>query len=110
MSRHTLADGLTPDPEITPDTYDLWLPELAPPLKLVGSWYRRQLSWNEFAEQYTRSVRVRDIELRQLLDMAARYTVTLLCVESTPHRCHRRLLALECERRAPGIVSFDMVH
>lgn len=36
MSRHTLCDGETPDPEITLDSYDGWDKELAPTTETGG--------------------------------------------------------------------------
>ena len=41
MGRHTLSDGKTKDARIVPGiSYDEHMPELAPPLKLVGLWHR----------------------------------------------------------------------
>ncbi|MBI5803556.1 hypothetical protein HY448_02625, partial [Candidatus Pacearchaeota archaeon] len=43
MSRHTLNDGITPDERITSEKFNLHVPELAPPLKLIGDYYKRNL-------------------------------------------------------------------
>jgi len=43
MSRHTLNDGVTPNPEITSDKYDEHIPKLAPHPKLIGAYYKREL-------------------------------------------------------------------
>jgi len=45
MSRHTLEDSKTPDERIVDGvTFDEWRKEFAPPGKLVGSYYRKELS------------------------------------------------------------------
>jgi len=98
MSRHTLNDGITPDKEITVDLYDAWWKELAPPDKLIGSYYKRGLSWNDFAEEfnvYLQSASVSDL-LAKLIDLAKAKNVTILCVEDKPDYCHRKLVAHRC--------------
>lgn len=40
MSRHTLNDGVTPDPRLTPDLYDEHRPVLAAPARAVGGYYK----------------------------------------------------------------------
>lgn len=98
MSRHTLADGVTPDPEIKPDSYDEWWPELAPAGGLIGAYYKRGLSWEQFQESYVDGLQ--DLpKVQELIQLALGTTVTVLCVEETPYQCHRRLLVEECQRR-----------
>jgi len=102
MSRHTLNDGITPDPEISPDSYDEWWPELAPSPKLVGDHYKRNLSWIEFERRYLGELLDKP-KLEELIGLALCRTVTILCVESSPDECHRRLLAEECGRFCPEL-------
>ena len=99
MSRHTLNDGLTPDPRISSDSYDFWLKELAPPLKLVGDYYKRGLSWTEFEVRYREFLQQVDVskKVRELARDALAQDLTLLCVEEDSTQCHRRLLAEECQ-------------
>ncbi|MCA9348896.1 DUF488 domain-containing protein [Candidatus Saccharibacteria bacterium] len=98
MSRHTLEDGATPDPEIHDDLYDEWWPELAPPARLVGAYYKRGLSWREFEQEYQNFLRRPEVarKITELIDLARNCTVTILCVEDKPDQCHRRLLAEAC--------------
>jgi uncharacterized protein YeaO (DUF488 family) len=105
MSRHTLNDGITLDPLITPKSYDLWIKDLAPPDNLVGSYYKRGLSWKDFEKQYLDFLMQPESQnkLNQLLEMVKRKTITLLCVEDKPDYCHRRLLAEECQKINPNI-------
>lgn len=106
MSRHTLQDGVTPDPAITPDRYDQWWPELAPPLKLIGSYYKRGLSWSSFQDGYREHLTTESAAqaVSKLIDLALDSTVTVNCVEDTPERCHRRLLAEYCLILEPNLI------
>lgn len=105
MSRHTLNDGATSDSRIPEASYDEWYRELAPPPKLVGSYYKRELRWEAFAEKYIAHIRTPSIaeRVRVLARRALSEDITLLCVEETPGKCHRRLLAEECKRFEPLI-------
>ncbi len=105
MSRHTLKDGITPDPLITLDSYNCWLPSLAPPSKLVGGLYKRGLSWDAFTAQYLAYLQEPAVQatIGRLSKLALRTNLTLLCVEQNAAHCHRRLLAEECQRLTPQI-------
>lgn len=100
MSRHTFNDGITPNPEISDDTYDEWIPELAPSLKLIGSYYKRGLSWDKFSESYEATLHddMRSTIIQRIASRALNENVTLMCIEESPDKCHRRLLAEECKR------------
>ena len=105
MSRHTLGDGVTPHPDIGRETYDAHWQILAPPAKLIGDFCKRGLAWEEFAVRFAEHLcgtAVQDAVFR-LLALAVDGNVVLLCVEDTPHRCHRRLLAEECLRLKPDL-------
>lgn len=106
MSRHTLNDGTTPDPSIQPSMYDDWLPVLAPPLTLIGSYYRRGLAWKDFEVAYLEYL-VASAEARFALDALAQRAmtdaVTVLCTEDTPHNCHRRPLLEQAHLWHPGL-------
>lgn len=105
MSRHTLADGTTPDHEITPDLFDEWWPELAPPATLIGAYYKRNLPWEEFAEAYNTFLRRARTaqQLERLIDLGQSGNVTVLCIEDEPSRCHRRLIAEHCQLIEPTL-------
>lgn len=108
MSRHTLSDGKTPDPDISHASFDEHWTELAPPPRSVGSWYRSSQNdddWQRFEEEYRRHLEgePQQIKLKELIDMATHQNVTVVCVESTPERCHRRLLALACQQVQPEL-------
>lgn len=106
MSKHTLNDGQTPDPRITSDKYDEHLPLLSPSPKLIGDYYRRGLPWVKFAERYLEQIRQPAV-LSQVSGLALRALqtdITLLCIEESPTRCHRRLLAQECRDHYPSLI------
>lgn len=110
MSRHTEDDGITPDKKIVEGvSFDEWLRELAPPDKLVGAYYREELDWDEYERQYLDYLRGPGVR-QQVHNFAKRCTnetITLLCVENEPDKCHRRILAEELHRLEP---SLKIVH
>ncbi len=103
MSRHTLSDGITPDPEITEHLYDIWWRRLAPPSRLVGEWYRGVLEWEQFEALYLEYLVTQSLSLRVLAKIARETNVTVLCVEEDPSYCHRRLLAQRCGVLDPAL-------
>ena len=98
MSRHTLNDGVTPDEEITKESFDEWWPELAPPLSLIGAYYKQGLPWKDFEREFRNYLQLPQAQarLQSLVALAQSSTVTILCIESTPEHCHRRLVAEMC--------------
>lgn len=105
MSRHTMLDGVTPDPRITPNLFFAHQLLLAPSPKLVGDYYKRGLGWEEFAQRYLEEIREGEKSemVGRLIESALQGTVTILCIEPTPKFCHRRLLAEECLRHEPRL-------
>lgn len=104
MSRHTLDDGLTADTRLE-GKYHEWMKSLAPPETLVGDYYKRNLSWNEFEKRYKEYLKKNEVArgVKNLANMATTMNITLLCVEQMPEKCHRRLLAEECKKYEPGL-------
>ena len=106
MSRHTLNDGVTTQPEITDSSYNQWLQILAPPAKLIGDYYKRGLPWEQFEQKYLNYIRSANIqtEVQKLAEQSLDSVITLLCIEESPEFCHRRLLAEECKKYQPNLV------
>ncbi len=98
MSRHTLSDGVTPDPRITFDKYEEHLVILSPRPKFLGDYYKRGLPWEEFELRYCNQLRHPDLipVVQSLAIRASNQDITLLCIEEVATHCHRRLLAEEC--------------
>ncbi|MEK6914739.1 MAG: DUF488 family protein [Nanoarchaeota archaeon] len=109
MSRHTLEDGITTHPLINKDSYDEWLKILAPTDFLVGNYYKIGFGWDLFSIEYLEEIREgeKKIEVEKLAMRSLKEDITLLCIEPSPERCHRRLLAEECARYLPQI---EVVH
>ena len=106
MSRHTLNDGKTPHPEINQRSYNLWMPSLAPPLKLIGSYYKGDTPWNQFESEYLEHIRQAEIQTK-IKDIARHgldSILTFLCIDEFPEKCHRRLLAEECQKYQPSLI------
>lgn len=95
MSLHTLNDGKTPDHRID-GMYDIWMPELSPGKKLVGSWYKGKISWEEFKNEYREKLNSMDckfmIHLLKNRIIPKYETITVMCIEENPEECHRSIL------------------
>ncbi len=105
MSRHTLSDGVTPDPDISASSFDEHWPQLAPPATLIGAYYKRGLSWEVFADQFNQYLMTAEVRLHllNLIRLALAGNVTILCIESSPEKCHRRLIAETCSVLNPSL-------
>lgn len=104
MSRHTLDDGVTPNSKITTGSYDVWLRELAPPDKLIGSYIKKRISWSEYKQQYISFLSSKEPEVKKLAKRALNQDVTILCIEIDSKFCHRKILAYECKKYEPGLI------
>jgi uncharacterized protein YeaO (DUF488 family) len=109
MSRHTKEDGITPDERIIEgETFDEWRKEFAPPAKLVGAYYRNELSWEDFEERYVEFLQSPEVKLKveSFAKRCTEETITLMCIEDTADKCHRRLLAEELQKYQPQLKIF----
>jgi uncharacterized protein YeaO (DUF488 family) len=83
MSRHTLNDGVTPDLRITSDSFDFWLKIFSPPASLVGDYYKRGLSWENYEArfyEYLRSSRISP-SVDNFVKYCLNRNVTVMCIE-----------------------------
>ncbi len=106
MSRHTLQDGKTPDKRIVPGkNYDIWVKELGPPGELVGSLYSEKIDWEEYSLKYLGYLGRKDVSgwVEALATDSLVKDITILCIEPSADKCHRRLLAEECQRYEPSL-------
>ena len=65
------------------------IPELAPEPDLLKRYQGKQLSWENYREEYLDLIARRRVESN--LDIALFDSGCLLCSEHLPHHCHRRL-------------------
>ena len=77
------------------------LVELAPEAQMLEDYRAKRISWDEYAEQYTRLLRSRPEAIAIL--KALEPGDCLLCSEAEPHYCHRRLAAGLAQELRPGL-------
>lgn len=106
MRKHTLNNGITFDSRINPESYDKWHQDLAPPAQLLGDYHGGKLSWEQYVPEYIKYIRTLRVfeQVGNLAREALQETITILCIEETAEKCHRRLLAEECKRHRPELV------
>lgn len=105
MSRLTLNDGVTHDKRLD-GRWDQHHPELGPPPKLIGDYYRSpDPSWDDFALSYLDhlSGHVQRQAMEEVLFLLHTANVTMMCIQETPDKCHRRLLAEEMWKIMDGL-------
>ena len=105
MSKHTLNDGVTADARISNNSYDYHCRELAPSLGLIGDYYKRGLSWEEFEFRFHEEIKDSSIQivLKEIATRSLSENITLMCIEKEFQFCHRRILVEECKRLEPRI-------
>jgi uncharacterized protein (DUF488 family) len=69
----------------------IYEPRLAPSKEIRDS-YRKTKDWSDYEERFLALMRERDVP-RSLEPLELTGTVALLCSESGPEKCHRRLVA-----------------
>lgn len=102
ISRPTLDDGLTPDERIKEGiTHHEWIKYFAPPPKLIGSYKRGEIFWQEYQKKYFDFLREPKIieSVQRFANRCRHVKITLACADF----CHRRLLAEEIQRYVPKL-------
>ena len=82
----------------------IWATQFAPTAALLDDYKKNRISWNEYEQVYRKLLDGQD--LRFFKDYENK-RICLLCVEYSPERCHRRLLA---ERVAEEYPSAEVRH
>ena len=82
MNRHTLTDGITPDLRMS-GRFDEHLKILSPPAKLLGDYYKRGLTWEEYELKYNTHLKKEKVieAIHELIKRSKNERITLLCVE-----------------------------
>lgn len=82
-------------------------PSLAPTQDILDDFKKRkEMPWDEYEERFLALLRKREVENRLSPEDFSRRTV-LLCSESTPEHCHRRLVAEYLKRHWGNI---EVIH
>jgi uncharacterized protein YeaO (DUF488 family) len=71
---------------------DIWMKDLGTERELIRKWKDGKISWDKFAAEYNKSLRGKEDLLRSLAEESKAGTITLLCADRDPNRCHRSLL------------------
>jgi uncharacterized protein (DUF488 family) len=77
-------------------------PILAPTAELLASYRTKQMSWLEYEQRFLDLMRLRKIQDCLNPELFERRSV-LLCSESTPDKCHRRIVLEYLQRFWPSI-------
>lgn len=86
------------------DNFNIWMPELAPSHQLLTDYHKGIVDWQKFVTIFNRDVlQKKHTYISILIDIALKHTVTILCWEETPDKCHRRLVAEECKKINPKL-------
>lgn len=105
MNRHTLNDGITDDKRITSEMYSEHQKVLSPSNKLLGDYYKRGLSWDEYKKRFleemsnNESIKI----IKEISEKSLTENITLLCIEEKPDFCHRKLVAEICKKLEPKL-------
>lgn len=84
---------------VSRDKVDAWMKDLGTEKDLIRRWKAGEVSWEGFAKEYRRSLEGKEPLLRELAEESRTGTVTLLCTEKDPSRCHRSLLKAAIEEQ-----------
>ena len=85
---------------ISKDSVDVWMKDLGTPRELIMKWRTGKITWDRFAKEYKKSLKGKEGLLRDLGEAARSGTITLLCSDSDPNRCHRSVLKSAIEEFA----------
>jgi uncharacterized protein (DUF488 family) len=86
------------------DCHYVYMKELAPTAEILSR-YRSDRNWNAYAERFERLMN--EHKIPENLEQRIFEDACLLCSESTPNKCHRRLVAERLARRGQGL---EIVH
>lgn len=74
------------------ETIDEWKKELGTPRDLITKWKGGKITWAKFTQEYRKSLKGKEEQLRMLASESKKGTVTLLCTERDASICHRSIL------------------
>ena len=78
--------------------YDKWMPELSPEQTLRDK-VKQGMNWEGFKPEFEKYLLTQQTPLDFVGNTAYKQNVTLLCIEDTPDRCHRSLVADAIKRK-----------
>ena len=83
---------------ISKEKVDVWFKDVGTEMELIHLWKEGKVTWGEFSRRYVASLKGKENILRELATKSKKGTITLLCTDKDPNRCHRTLLKKEIEK------------
>jgi len=77
------------------------LTKAAPTEELLKKWRKGEITWEQYEEAYLEMLKERDID--EIIRREDLNNACFLCSESTPEKCHRRLLVEYLKEKIPEI-------
>ena len=84
------------------------MPNLAPTKDILNAWRDKKITWKQYVARFTPLLRERKIE--NLFEPGDLDYACLLCSESQPDECHRRLVVEDFRDRWADSVKVNIVH
>lgn len=85
-------------------------PQFAPSKELLDKWHKKEISWDEYTEEYIKTISMRKAERIFDVRYSSLENVCLLCTEPTIENCHRRLLAEYLVEKSDSIKGSEVKH
>jgi uncharacterized protein YeaO (DUF488 family) len=83
------------------DRFDLWVKGASPTVDLLKAYRKGSIDWSGFKKQFSNQMN-NDEESKnaigELLDLARKRKVTLLCFEREGQNCHRQIVKAKLDR------------
>lgn len=84
--------------------FDIWLPALSPSTELLKDYHDKKINWDEYEILFTKEVLETQKEFIEIIgELCKNHTISLLCWEETPEKCHRRLVAERINELFPEV-------
>ena len=82
-------------------TIDLWMKKVGTSPDLIKDWKTGKITWAQFKARYRKQMQGEGEKklLAELRQFANEGTLTLLCTDKDPERCHRSILKELIEKR-----------
>lgn len=82
--------------------YNEWIPQLSPTQELRDR-VKQGMGWDQFKTEFEKYLQTQAKAIDCVAQEALQRDVTLLCVEDSPERCHRSLVANTIKAKYPNL-------
>lgn len=87
-------------------TYDT---DLAPTKEILDDYKKHKITWSQYENRFNDLLTNRNITSNLSRYLTESGAICLLCSESTPENCHRRLVAEYAEKHFPDL-NIEIIH